>query len=491
MRLKPRYLYTASQVREFDRITIEDRGIDGYELMCRAGAAAFDVMRARWPHAQVIRIICGSGNNGGDGFVLGRLAVQAGFDVEIITVSPAKTPTAVRACSDYQDTGGVISSFEPLQLVSADLLVDGMLGTGLTQDLSGACAEIVACVNASGKPVLGLDIPTGLNSDTGAVMGDAVRCKATITFIGAKLGLYTGEGPELAGAVELDDLDVPGDVYSAIDPSARIINPEGDDIRLPRRKRTAHKGSTGRILIVGGGEGMPGSVRMCAQAAYRCGAGLVQVATFSGHAHQVTATCPEIMAAGVEGPADLDVPLRLADVVAIGPGLGTGEWARALLERVLASDLPLIVDADALNLLAQSGTRRGNWILTPHPGEAGRLAGVTSAAVQADRAGIVRRLREKYGGVIVLKGAGTLVGDDALWVCDRGNPGMATGGMGDVLTGVIGGLMAQGHGFSASARLGVWLHAEAADRAASAGGEIGLMATDLLSGIRTIINERR
>ena len=490
MRREARSLYTALQVREFDRIAIEDRGIDGYELMCRAGAAAFDLLRVRWPHARVIRILCGSGNNGGDGYVLGRLALQAGLDVGVLAVSPAKSPTAVRACADYRAAGGGTPPFDPDQLAQADLLVDGMLGTGLTQALSGVYASVVAHANASGKPVLGLDIPTGLNSDTGATMGDAVRCTATITFIGAKLGLYTGEGPEFAGAVELDDLGVPGDVYSEIEPAARVIAPAHDGIGLPRRRRTAHKGATGRVLVVGGGAGMPGSVRMTAHAACRSGAGLVQVATESAHVQQVTATCPEVMAVGVDGPADLERPLSLADVVAVGPGLGTSEWARTLLERVLAGGHPVVADADALNLIASASTRRGNWILTPHPGEAGRLLGLSAAEVQADRVRAVYRLRERYGGVVVLKGSGTLVGDGALWLCDRGNPGMASGGMGDVLTGIIGGLMAQGHGLSEAARFGVWLHAEAADRAAG-GGEIGLMATDLLPVIRTIVNERR
>ncbi len=486
---KPRSLYTARQVREFDRISIEDRGIDGYVLMCRAGAAAFDLMRARWPHARAVRILCGSGNNGGDGYVLGKLAVQAGLDVEVMAAAPAKSPTALLACADYEKAGGRVVEFDRRGIHNADLVVDGMLGTGLAQPLSGKYRDIVGRVNAAQKPVLGLDIPSGLNSDTGTVMGVASRCEATITFIGAKLGLFTGDGPSVAGNTVLDDLDVPADIYSAIEPTARIIDPPADGIGLARRCRTMHKGSAGRVLVVGGGEGMPGSVRMAAHAAYRAGAGLVQVATYSGHARQVTATCPEIMAVGVDGPADLDLPLNLADVVAIGPGLGTDSWARTLLECVLASGLPMVVDADALNLIAQTGVKRDNWILTPHPGEAGRLADTATAAVQADRIGTVSLLRRKYGGVIVLKGAGTLVRDDDLWLCSRGNPGMATGGMGDVLTGVISGLIAQGQSLSSAGRYGVWLHAEAADRAARENGEIGLMATDLLPFVRKIVNE--
>lgn len=261
---KPWALFTAPQVRELDRIAIEDRGIDGYTLMCRAGAGAFDLMRGRWPHARIVRILCGSGNNGGDGYVLGRLAVLAGLDVEVLAVSPAKSPVAVTARADYEKAGGRVMDCDSRRLLQADVLVDGILGTGLTQELRGGYAEIVEGINAAHKPVLALDIPSGLNSDTGAVMGCAVRCDATITFIGCKLGLFTGEGPELAGQVELDDLDVPADVYTTIEPAARVIDPRADGIGLSRRSRTLHKGKAGRVLVVGGGDGMPGAVRMAA-----------------------------------------------------------------------------------------------------------------------------------------------------------------------------------------------------------------------------------
>ncbi len=488
MNQKPRLLYTAAQVRELDRIAIEDHGVDGYLLMCRAGAAAFNVLRARWPHARVIKVLCGSGNNGGDGYVLARLAVLAGLDVEVLTVGRAKSPAAIRACKDYEDAGGRVRGFDGKVLAGSDLVVDGLLGTGLTKALEGEYAQVARCVNAGGKIILGLDIPSGLNADTGCIMGDVIRCDATVTFIGAKLGLFTGEGPEAAGTVIVDDLDAPTAIYNGVDPAARIIVPAVDAIGLSQRRRTLHKGLAGRVLIVGGGEGMPGSVRMSAQAAYRVGAGLVQVATLPGHVQQITADCPEIMAIGADNPADLDGALGQADVVAVGPGLGTTDWARDLLARVLETSLPLVVDADALNLLAETGMHRDNWILTPHPGEAGRLTGSGTSAVQADRLETVATLRNLFGGIIVLKGSGTLVADGKLWLCDRGNPGMASGGMGDVLTGIISGLVAQGQGLSAAARYGVWLHATAADQAAREDGEIGLMATDLLVYLRKIIN---
>ncbi len=485
-------MYLASQVRELDRITIEEHGVDGYELMQRAGAAAFGFLRRRWPRARRISVVCGSGNNGGDGYVLARFARTAGMTVELVELDGPKTPTAEHARRNYVDDGGTPSGFEPASGFTGDVVVDGLLGTGLERDVTGRYATAIDLINGSDRPVLALDIPSGLHADSGRVMGTAVRAHATVTFIGVKVGLLTGHGRRFAGEIGFHDLAVPADIYAAVPPVARRIDPTLDPaIRLPRRSRDAHKGNAGTVLVVGSDLGMTGAARMCAQAAYRGGAGLVRVATRREHAAALAAACPEIMVYGVGGPADLAPLAAAADVVAIGPGLGRGEWGRGLLAAVLEQPLPLVVDADALNLLAGEPLRRNNWILTPHPGEAARLLGTTAAAVQADRIGAVRRLVDAYGGCAVLKGSGTLVAADALWLCDRGNPGMASGGMGDVLTGVIAALIAQGAEPAAAARYGVWLHASAADRDAAQRGEIGLMATDLLQWLRGLINTAR
>lgn len=489
MNRKPRFLYNAAQVRELDRIAIEEHGIDGYALMCRAGESAWRLLQERWPGAARMNVLCGSGNNGGDGYVLARLALESGVKVRLIALGAAKSETAKQACRDFADAGGEIEPFRADRLGAVDLQVDAMLGTGLTQNLSGLYAQAVDAVNGAGRPVLALDVPTGVNADSGRVMGRAVEARTTVTFIGAKIGLFTGAGPDCAGEVVLDDLDVPERVFEKIVPTARIIRPELDSIRLPKRAPTAHKGQTGRVLIVGGGPGMPGAMRMAAMAAARCGAGLVQVATHPDHAGGAVPARPEVMVMGAAGPDELEQQLDKADVVAIGPGLGMTPWARSLFDRVLEWERPLVVDADALNLLAEARGRRDDWVLTPHPGEAGRLLGVTAADVQADRVAAVRDLKNRYGGVIVLKGAGSLVNDGSIWLCDRGNPGMASGGMGDVLTGVISALAVQGQPLGTAARFGVWLHAAAADRAADEGGQIGLLATDLLPHLRNIINE--
>jgi NAD(P)H-hydrate epimerase len=481
-------LYGADQVRELDRLAIVEHDIDGYDLMRRAGRSAFNLMRSRWPRVRRVTVLCGSGNNGGDGYVVARLARAAGIEARVAAVSQAKSATAIMAAHDYQDNGGDVTRFPQQPLPPCELLVDALLGTGLERDLAGPYAEAVRAVNDTGLPVLALDMPSGLHSDTGRVQGDAVRAAATVTFIGTKLGLLTGQGPDFTGTLYFDSLDVPMEIYAALTPLARRIANDGGALIPPRRARTAHKGAAGRVLIIGGDLGMMGAACLAAKAAYRSGAGLVRVATRPEHAPQVSATCPEVMAVGVNGPADLAPYAAAADIVAVGPGLGQRRWGRAMMSCVVDRRFPIVVDADALNLLADEPLSRDDWVLTPHPGEAARLLGTSVDAVQDDRPAAAAALRNRFGGVVVLKGAGTLVHDRGLWLCDSGNPGMATGGMGDVLTGVIAGLAAQGGDLSAAARGAVWLHGAAADQAAF-DGETGMMASDLFAPIRGLINK--
>lgn len=256
------------------------------------------------------------------------------------------------------------------------------------------------------------------------------------------------------------------------------------------RERNAHKGMYGHVLIVGGGRGMPGAVVLAAHAALRVGAGCVTVATRPEYAQQSLYGIPEVMVSGVNSGDDLTPLLAKATVCVIGPGLGEDEWAQELYQRVLSTNLPLLVDASALRLLAASPTQRGNWVLTPHPGEAAALLACTHQEVQNQRQSAVIRLQEHYLGTIVLKGHGTLILDHEqhLSLCEAGNPGMATAGMGDVLSGVIGGLIAQGIALSDAAQLGVWLHATAGDNAAKIRGERGLMASDLMPFLQHLSN---
>jgi len=490
MNALPKAVHTAQQVREMDRWAIEQLGIPGYTLMTRAGEAALDHAVESWPAARRLLVLCGAGNNGGDGYVIARLARAAGLEVTVAALSePARLAgDAARAHADFTAQGGCIVGFEPALLESADLVVDALLGTGLDREVGGAYAGCIDAVNAAGRPVLGIDLPSGLDADSGAVMGRAVRAERTVTFVGLKAGLFLGAGPDHAGRVAFARLGVPADAAGAA-PVMRRLDADEVGATLPPRRRAAHKGDHGRLLIVGGGPGMPGAARLAAEAALRCGAGLVTVATRAENVAAIVSGRPEIIAHAVEAAADLEPLLEAADVVALGPGLGRGAWSRAVFDASVGCDRPLVVDADALNLLAESPRRRESWILTPHPGEAARLLRSTPAAVQADRLGTLRRLVAQYGGVAVLKGAASLVlGRSGLpAVCAAGNPGMATAGMGDVLTGVIAAVLAQHRDPEAAAATGVLVHALAGDLAASR-GERGLIATDVIERLRDCVN---
>jgi hydroxyethylthiazole kinase-like uncharacterized protein yjeF len=487
----PVALYRAAQVRELDRLAIEERGIPGYTLMSWAGEAAFSALRQYWPQAQRIAVVCGGGNNAGDGYVVAARALQVGLDVRVLTLSDPERlrGDALTAYQDAQAAGVSIQVFEPTLLSQAEVIVDAILGTGLEREVSGAWRDAIKTINAQPAGVLAIDIPSGLNADTGAIMGVAVRADITVTFIALKQGLFTGQGPDRCGTVLFDNLGVPADIYGIVHPSCRRYSGDNLSTLLPRRPRSAHKGHHGHVLVVGGDSGMAGAARMAAEAAARCGAGLVSVATRAAHAGVQAALRPELMFRGVESVAELAPLLARATVVAVGPGLREGDWGRTAFNAVLACDRPLVVDADGLNILATHPVRRDNWVLTPHPGEAARLLQTTPAQIEADRFIAAAEIAVRYGGVCVLKGAGSVIAceHDGLLLCDKGNPGMASGGMGDVLTGVVAGLLAQGLPLAQAACAGVYLHASAGDLAAR-DGERGLLAMDLMAHLRTLVN---
>jgi NAD(P)H-hydrate epimerase len=488
----PESLYSADQIRVIERQAIGRGGITGDILMQRAGAFALEVLRARWPRAARVAIVCGPGNNGGDGFVLARLARDQGYDVRVLTVGSTRPGSeAERARAAALAAGVECLPYAPGLLQEAGVIVDALLGTGVERDLAGEYRLAVADINAARGGVLALDVPSGLNADTGRVMGDAVRAQVTACFVGLKAGLFTGAGREHAGEICFNDLDIPGAAVNAIAPAATRIT-ENSLRGLPaRRARHAHKGDFGRLLVVGGAPGMPGAVRMCGEAAARAGAGMVILATHPDHASVVNAGRPELMTYGVRTRAALKPLLARATVVALGPGLGRDAWGKRLFDAVLAAKKPLVIDADGLYFFLPATRRHASdAVLTPHAGEAARLLGCTIGDVEADRYAAVHAIAVRYGAVCVLKGAGTLIAapEHPVYVCDRGNPGMASAGMGDVLTGVIAALRAQGLSAPDAARLGVWAHAVAGDAQAERGGEIGLLASDLLPGIRAELN---
>ncbi|MFU8787564.1 MAG: NAD(P)H-hydrate dehydratase [Methylobacter sp.] len=483
MKNLPIKLYRAAQVRELDRIAIEEYGIPGFELMRQAGAEVFRHLTKQWPEVRSVAVFCGSGNNAGDGYIIADLALSAGLSVRVYTLSDPELLTG-DALMAYQYYKGIVTTFQSGQVINADVLVDALLGTGLDRPVTGLYAEAIQVINASPAPVIAVDIPSGLQADTGSVMSCAVKAACTVTFIGLKQGLFTGQAADYCGEIFYAQLTVPDEVLGSVKASAtRVVK-----VPLPRRERCAHKGRCGHVLIVGGDLGYSGAAKMAGEAALRVGVGLVSVATRAEHAALMNLNRPELMCHGVENAEQLAALLAKADVVVIGPGLGQSAWATALFNAAISAGKPLVVDADGLNLLAAAPLSQANWILTPHPGEAARLLNCSTSEIQQDRFAAALSIQAKYGGVAVVKGAGTLIAfEQQLWLSNTGNPGMASGGMGDVLAGVIAGLLAQGLALPNAAQQGVYNHGLAADLAAAKDGERGLLASDLMPYLRQLM----
>lgn len=490
--LLPTALHTQDQARALDRLAMVE-GTPGATLMQRAGRAAFELLRECWPGARRLAIYCGAGNNGGDAYVVAKLALDAGLVVYLHQACPTEKlqgDALLMAQAALKEPA--LHLIEAVGLPEVDVIVDGLLGIGISGPPRDAMAALIRHINASAAPVFALDLPSGLDGDTGHAAGEAVQADVTLTFIAVKKGLMTGQGRALAGRLYFDDLQLPERLLASEAPTARLVRQQDIKQALPPRRRDAHKVLFGHVLLVGGDHGYGGAIIMAAQAVLRAGAGLVSVVTRPVHVQPLLARQPEVMARGVDDPAEIDDLLACASVVVLGPGLGQSDWSRALFARLLESNCPQLLDADALNLLAATDQwqRREDRVITPHPGEAARLLGTTTAVIAENRFDVAARLQQRFGGVALLKGAGTLVAasDMPLAVVTSGNPGMATGGMGDVLSGIIGGLLAQGLSTFDAARLGALVHGLAADAAAARQGERGLAATDLLPFIPPLLN---
>ena len=563
-------LFSAEQIRELDRIVIEEFDISGYELMQRAGRFSYDKLKENWPEANNICVFCGSGNNAGDGYVLAKLAAMDKKTVSVVNCfnSEKLKGDAKRAYQDLlaanvkplneriENCYKFLDTFRGLDIgIDNDemkelVVVDAIFGTGLKRNIDDDyLINLIKAINYHSQfygdiyeelnqkhvgNVLSIDIPSGLNADTGSVMGTAVTANVTATFMGIKKGMLTNDGPDCSGEIVFSRLNIPNQSYESL--AHKLGGAHANILRLESyipvwkknyetiyslcsflepRKRNSHKGNFGHVLIIGGDEGYLGASQLAAQAAMRVGAGLVSVATRKSHAAQLSIAVPEIMCHGVETLHELMPLIKRANVIAIGPGLGQSEWAKLLFARVLESDLPIIIDADALNLLSEEEQSSSNWIITPHPGEASRLLKTDVDAIQSDRFQSAKMLHEKYQGPVVLKGCGSIIADSRgdLFVCASGNPGMSSGGMGDVLTGVIAGLLAQGiemdeeifEGHTIrqpilnykidiigdATKFGVLLHSRAADLAVGEGAnslQRGLMATDLMPYLRELAN---
>lgn len=495
-------LYTATQVYALDAAAIES-GIPGVQLMRRAGSAAYDLLLQRFPLPERITVYCGAGKNGGDGYVLAALAAQRKLSVQVVQLAaPDKLSGEARQAYQFAAQEGVaMVPFAEASAPSEGVIVDALLGIGLQGQVRPEFAAAIAQINQSGLPVLAIDIPSGLNADSGAAQGAVVSATLTITYIGMKRGLLTGRGAALCGEIVLSDLAISSRVYAQVKPACEMLQLPALLNLLAPRQADAHKGDFGHVMIIGGDKGYGGAAILAAEAAARTGAGLVSIATRPEHIPAILARCPEIMAAGVVSGQELEALLGRPRVLVVGPGLGRSPWSEQMLQQAVNSGLPMVLDADALNIIAEgrvvppsviaSKRLSHNWVLTPHPAEAARLLGISTDAILSDRFASAEKIQQTFSGAVILKGAGSLVvGESGITgIVTQGNPGMASGGMGDILSGIVGGLLAQGLSIENAARLAAVLHANAGDLAADEFGQRSLLATDLIPYLCQLLSD--
>lgn len=500
-------LLSPSQMAEMDRRTIDELGVPGLVLMESAAGACVEVLLSRWPTRARdggVIVLAGPGNNGGDGLAIARRLVGLGVSADVALVLPeatlgreAKTQLALARAFGVT----IHESVDLTDLRTRGVLVDALFGTGLGRAIEGGLASVVEAVNSAETPVLSVDIPSGVQGETGQVAGAAVRADACVTFGAAKIGHFAEPGRALRGALTVADIGIP--IKRLLPGVGNVVRLLDDGCLRPVRVSapTDHKGTFGHLLVVAGGPGKVGAARLTCEAALRAGAGLVTLALPADTPLDSLASLrPEVMVErvpgedGAFGPASLDALRRLlrrCSALALGPGLGTADGTvnlvRALLQELT---IPCVVDADALNAMAGEIWPRAKAarVLTPHPGEASRLLGTRTAVLQQDRVKCAYQIAERTGSTAVLKGAGTVVADaDAAWLNPSGNPGMATAGSGDVLTGVIGALLARGLGGSLAACAGVYWHGRAGDEAALVRGERGLFASDISESLGPVL----
>lgn len=529
-------LYTASQTRELDSKAIEQQFAgDDYILMERAGAAVFNLVnKYYYSQNKHIVIFCGQGNNGGDGFVVAALAAQKQYkttviflgDVDKLTSASKKAYDSYQHYSDNKNIKLLTVLSEDFNLELDDLnnsiCIDALLGTGLNSAPRANYKLAIEYINKNFTNIIAVDIPSGLSADTGYAYQPTVKANHTISFIALKQGLYTQDGPDSIGSLEYDSLGVGQNIYNLVDNSSWLLEDSSAEEfiseQLPQRSKNSHKHQFGHIVAVGGDQGMPGAITMAGLAALRVGAGLVSLITHASHAAEITQSHPELMVSNYDSNnTDIQNSLSKADVIILGPGLGQSDWSKGLFTEVIDYILTkpgklksVIIDADGLNLLAKFCADTSNLdklselqdklILTPHVGEAKRLLNLSNNSganidINKNRFESINKLANLYQATVILKGVGSLVysckdKDKKIAVCKYGNPGMATAGMGDILSGLIAGLSGQGLDTYAASCLAVYLHAKAGDVQAAMYGERGLVATDILLEVRKILNQK-
>jgi NAD(P)H-hydrate epimerase len=498
---------TAAESRAVDRHAIETLGVPSLVLMENAALAVVEAMVDRFPDASRVGVLCGPGNNGGDGFAVARHLLTRGLEIELLSARFG----ARRSVGCERQAGILAALGRPARELAAegvagvvatlsgcDLIVDALFGVGLTRPLAGPWAEVVAALPPA-VPVVSVDLPSGLDADRQAPIGPAVRAALTVTFVAPKPAHVLDPSCDLCGEVVVADLGVPFEPTAGAGALHRLTGEELG-LALPRRARAAHKGVFGHALVVAGSEGKAGAMVLAARAAVVGGAGLTTVALPAPLAAALAAGCPEAMSlplpAGEGGTLAADALPQLVaaaaerEALAIGPGLGRDRETDALVRQlVLTTATPLVLDADGLNAFAgrfdELAGRRGGAVLTPHPGEMARLLGIDVAAVQADRLAAAREAARRSGAIVALKGRNTIVAapDGEAWVNATGGPEMASGGSGDVLTGLIAARLAQGDTPEFAACLSVHLHGLAGERAAARLGGPAVPASELLADL--------
>jgi NAD(P)H-hydrate epimerase len=497
---------TAQIMQEIDKRAIEEYGIPGLQLMETAGRSSVEEIIAEFGLNGSCVVMAGKGNNGGDGYVIARLLGQKGWNVKVIILADREQVTGDAAVNLEKLPGSVINFYSHEGQLSAlfmedffqtDVIVDALLGTGLCSNVSGIYLEAIGLINASGRPVVSVDIPSGIDGTTGRVMGDAVRANITVTFAFAKLGHVLYPGAEHTGRLVVADIGIPSELMETAS-GYDFLNEDTMRPMLHRRDRQAHKGHFGHCLIIAGSTGKTGAAALAANSAVRAGSGLLTLAVAES-IHSIleikttevmTAPLPDSGSGHLTNSAFPAIEKLLAgkDAVAIGPGLGCHPGTSALVQNLVeTATLPLVIDADGLNALAEDiavlkRKKSKQIILTPHPGEMSRLLGTSVPDVEAIRISVAQEFASNYGVFLVLKGARTIIASPAgsAAINGSGNPGMASGGMGDVLTGIIVSLLGQGYAAWDACCLGVFLHGFAADMVAKEKGEIGIIASDVL-----------
>jgi NAD(P)H-hydrate epimerase len=495
----PQRAYSATQVLENEAEISLSQGTSMTDLMEKAGQVCFGFMRERYQNISKILVLCGKGNNGGDGFVIARLAQELGINVTVYLCADSEflVGDAKTAFDSLQKTNATIIYQSEFQLTADflkendhEIIIDALFGIGFKGSLSPSYISLINEINSYQATVISIDVPSGLDATTGHVFTTAIIADITLTFIVFKQGLLTGKAAKYVGQLYLADLAI-GDhfqkeVFSSIEIQGQLSISDS-----PQRAPTSHKGDIGVLLTVGGNEGMPGAIRLASEAALRSGASLVAICCHIKNHSIVLNGRPELILAPSESFQLTRSHLyQKAKVILCGPGLGKNTWSTELFNQVLASQKPCVLDADALHLLADNAQYRDNWVLTPHPGEAAILLNCSIEDVEKDRFKAVRNISKQYGGVCILKGAGSLISDgEKVWINTSGNSGMASGGMGDVLSGIIAALIMQLSNAKNAACLAVFLHGCSADIIAKRKGRIGMLASDLFPEIQQLINQ--